>query len=373
MTSEVREIKAELNIKNKQIEELNELLKAANVIINKLSDRITTLEEKARQDLQNQGELSRRNQDDEDRTLLLGDTNLIHVKASDLRRNCLVRTIKGGNYDLISSWVAERLNWKPSNCVLVCGTHDVLEGGSSINILDSLGSLVAQLKQINEDMVIYICQIGPTLKTDALGEKLVHFNEQLENWCKENGVILIKTFLAFKLGTGEVDNSCYDVSEEYSGVFLNRVGVIRLLSTIAKSCEQFCLREDWNESKLLTEGYCEKDNFLKNRHQTNGRNGNIRVQNNGGKRQSLHVHRGLEKERYHIGREGYSINSNILHSNKDAIETVRNVFNNEKGRGCFNCGELNHRASTCRFDHRLRCGSCDGLGHKRRLCHIFNR
>ena len=122
LTSEVREIKAELRRKNQQIEELNELLKAANVTINKLSDRLTTLEEKVRcSDPHSQG--VRPSQQEEDkRTLLLGDTNLLQVKASDLGKNCFVRTIKGGNCNLISAWVAKTLNWKPSNCILVCGT-----------------------------------------------------------------------------------------------------------------------------------------------------------------------------------------------------------------------------------------------------------
>ena len=220
LSSEVSNIKEELRTKTKQIEELNELLKAANVTINKLSDRITAMEEKMEhQDFQNQGE-SERNQEEENQTLLLGDTNLLHVKASDLGRRCFVRTIKGGNCDLISSWVAEKLNWKPSNCVLVCGTHDLLEGDTPGNILDSLGSLIAQLKQVNENMVIYICQIGPTLRTNEFEETIVYFNEQLEEWCTKNGVILVKTFLTFKLGTGEVDEICYEEGGENSGVFL---------------------------------------------------------------------------------------------------------------------------------------------------------
>lgn len=37
-------------------------------------------------------------------------------------------------------------------------------------------------------------------------------------------------------------------------------------------------------------------------------------------------------------------------------------------RGCYNCGEVNHRQATCRYDHRLRCGNCRLLGHKGRLC-----
>ena len=48
-------------------------------------------------------------------------------------------------------------------------------------------------------------------------------------------------------------------------------------------------------------------------------------------------------------------------------------FQSSKGRGCYNCGELNHRVNTCRFDHRLKCGNCSNLGHKSKSCYYFTR
>ena len=294
------------------------------------------------------------------------------MKASDLGKNCYVRTIKGGNCNLIRSWIAERLNWSPSNCILVCGTQDILEGMTPCNILDDLGSLTAQLKQINEDMIISVCQLGPTLKTDELEETIVYFNEQLEEWCKENGVILIKNFLAFKLGTDEVDEICYDIEEENSGVFLSRLGVIRLLTTIAKSCHQFCLRENWNENRLLSKRDHTKGVFQRDRYEKSEAQRNFMVERNIEMRRSSYNHRKSQEQWHYSNQDRSHMRRNIFHSNNDAIETVRNVFNNENGKGCFNCGELNHRANTCRFDHRLRCGNCDRLGHKRRLCHFFN-
>ena len=40
-------------------------------------------------------------------------------------------------------------------------------------------------------------------------------------------------------------------------------------------------------------------------------------------------------------------------------------------RGCYNCGEYNHRQNVCRFDHRLKCGNCGTLGHKSKMCLVF--
>ena len=41
--------------------------------------------------------------------------------------------------------------------------------------------------------------------------------------------------------------------------------------------------------------------------------------------------------------------------------------------GCFNCGERNHQVATCRFDHKLRCGTCEQLGHKSKFCQYSNQ
>ena len=222
-------------------------------------------------------------------------------------------------------------------------------------------------------MVINISQIGPTLKTDELEDTIVYFNDQLEEWCKENGVILIKNFLAFKLGTGEVDEICYDVGGESSGAFLSRIGAVRLLSTIKKSCKLFCLRENWDENWMLNERERKKEVVHENRYQNSGENRNFIVKKTVGRRRNSYNHRNSEGERSYLSQQRSPIRTSIHHSNKDAIETVRSVFNDKYGRGCYNCGELNHRVNTCRFDHRLRCGSCEGLGHKRRICQYFNR
>ena len=90
----------------------------------------------------------------------------------------------------------------------------------------------------------------------------------------------IENFLAFKLGTGEVDETCFDMRGENSGVFLSRPGAIRLLSTIVKSCKQFCLRENWNENRWLNERNYTKEVAQKSRHLRKEENRNFVVQSN---------------------------------------------------------------------------------------------
>ena len=148
------------------------------------------------------------------------------------------------------------------------------------------------------------------------------------------------------------------------------------MSTIKKSCNQFCLRDDWSEIRKPNEGDHTKVIVHRNRDIVKESHRNTIARRNMDrtidKRQGSRAYRRSEGNRYHLRHERDSLSSNILQANNDAIETVRHVFNKVKGRGCYNCGELNHREKTCRFDHRLRCGSCEGLGHKSRLCYYFN-
>ena len=106
----IEELRERINIRDLDIDELNELFKAANITINKLSDRVSTLEEQVRvlQGLCNTQHTTPTSQGISpthplpEGSLLLGDTNLSHVRKSDLHQQCSVRTIKDANIDLIN-------------------------------------------------------------------------------------------------------------------------------------------------------------------------------------------------------------------------------------------------------------------------------
>ncbi|XP_064087328.1 probable serine/threonine-protein kinase DDB_G0267514 [Macrobrachium nipponense] len=156
-----------LNIRDLEIDELNELLKAAHVTINKLNDRLSSLEEKVEQfqkaaaNHQAPDAFHGPTCSPTEGTLPLGDTNLTAIRTSDLKTECSVRTIKEANIDLIKCWISEKLQWAPKYCILYCGLQDILDTNPLEDIFDRLGSLVASLKQINEDMVIHICELAP--------------------------------------------------------------------------------------------------------------------------------------------------------------------------------------------------------------------
>ena len=201
-----------------EIEELHELLKTAHVTMNKLNDRLSSLEEQVKQ-LQNtdttqqplptcQEALSTHSQPQG--TLLLGDSSLITVRAFDLNNQCSVCTVKDANIDLISCWITEMLQWIPKYCILYCGLRDILDGSSPTDIFDKLGSLFASLKQVNDSMDIHIpvCELAIVMGVEEFDGNINRFNNQLSTWSIDNGVSIIKTNLQFRLGAGLESTIC---------------------------------------------------------------------------------------------------------------------------------------------------------------------
>lgn len=212
----------------------------------------------------------------------------------------------------------------------------------------------------------------PTLRHEEFEEKVNCYNNHLSEWSLENGVSVIKCQLSFKLGTGEVDNLCYHTDHEHSGIFLNRYGVIRLMSILSKQCDGFAVRENWNEIRR-TNDYENFSNFTSQK-QGVARQPFKDVKTLGNLYQSRERHRTtpyiIRNSTQNHNRYSNSFRREnrveSMNENRNGIENVR-----ERGRGCLNCGELNHRVNSCRFDHRLKCGNCYRLGHKSKLCRYF--
>ena len=125
--------------------------------------------------------------------------------------------------------------WIPSKCVINCGLQDIINNTAPESILDHFTSLIAELKDKNNDMDIYVCQLAPTLLSQDTQAKIGDFNEHLRIWCDLNNISMIKTEPVFRLGTGEVDDMCYDMEGVTPGSILNRIGIIRLLTFVTKN------------------------------------------------------------------------------------------------------------------------------------------
>ena len=414
---ELAEIKEILAKKDDEIVELNIMLKTAHVTINKLNDRVTNLENKITHQSASAPEPR-----ESEKTLLLGDGNLRNVRVSDLVENCSVRTIKDATMDLMKCWVNEKLDWTPSKCIIYCGSHDMNENENLISIFDDLGSLISEFKSKSESVELFVCELAPSLEREA-DTKITQFNERLHEWSNVNGVQVIKTNMSFRLGTGEVDQMCFNQEEEQSHMVLNRYGAIRLLDTIAKQYPDLniCisrkeLMHNYRSQRNINKNdenkqihhtvQDDKNNFhkvrnfrqerattidshtrysqpswhpqnrirevksipvLNERFQNNPQRNQRPSNNNHGYPKDTNVYRWRPISSSQDREASYYPRPYRSQEDRDTMDMDRN----NRRRGCYNCGEYNHRQNICRFDHRLKCGNCYGLGHKQKMCLAF--
>ena len=217
----------------------------------------------------------------------------------------------------------------------------------------------------------------------------------MKSWAgNSNGELatLLETQPSFKVGTGEVDDLCFYVDNDNPGIFLNRYGVTRLLTTINKQCTYLKLCNDWSKvsreqmlptnntsiaNKKFNPPVVERNYFHNPDNMYQIYNKNITLnenrhydrsnisQNISNKPNSYHRQTFNEYNRDTTPNENQHYDrSNISQNIPNRSGSYhRQTFNR---RGCYNCGEFNHVQSNCRFDHVVRCNTCNRLGHKTR-------
>lgn len=479
ISREIKIIKSKLATKDLEIELLNTEVKTAYHTIEQLQERVVELEK-------------HRCVNEDHRTLvespappstclLLGDTNLSPILPSDLHQNCWVRTIPGADMDLIRSWVNEKMHKSPSECILYSGTSDILDEHPPETILDNLGSLISDLKEKNSTMNVFVCKIVPSPLQRDVHCKIEDYNNHLVQWGKNNGIFIIDTVPTFKLGTGEIDDLCFDRNTNFYSTF-NRLGTIKLLSTIDNQCPKFNLCPNWekvkrstyvaksHERQRMSRGNTEPATRLPFQrpdlparpthdrqtalpvHSSNVRSipphhplttsrrpsqhrssvvpraashpTHVRIadETSVGNTHSPYTYataatsRGMAENRHHTALNNSPVNMSRLqpqqrhrqqhqpiprqHIIQPRYQTqlhTRHVpwhahqpqpqdlgqaqpwqqdpsgyQHPRQTRGCYNCGEHNHRQANCRFDHRLKCGICNRLGHKQKYCYVDN-
>jgi len=375
-----------LQLKDREIESLKLSLKVAE-------DQIQSL--MLKQQKYEDGVLNSKNATGDTsaaKSLLLGDSTLREVKTSDLGVHSIVRTVPEANLDLLKAWVTEKLDFPVKECIVYGGLNDLIERECNVDqILDDLGALVAEIKAKNENVNVSICELVPTLNEHQ--EKIANYNLKLTEWCAKNGLSFISTELFFRLGTGDIDMNCFNSfnSDDKSVNFdLTRIGATRLLDAISKRIPNL-ICNNWTKVK------CHKFSSYKNK-QVNGyeRYDNLNFQTNeyrktdfyysgrGDNRQYQPRRDITRKPSYYHPREPsphpplQRYHPNPINSTNSYTASTRSNINvndsyPQKKNGCFNCGEFNHHHTICRFDHKLKCGNCNKLGHKSKLCDHYSR
>ena len=178
-----------------------------------------------------------------------------------------------------------------------------------------------------------------------------------------NGIKVIKMNLSFKLGTGETDQMCYESESEKAGKVLNRFGALRLLSVMDKQCK--CLRIKENIEK--SDGITYPNNFsAMNRNKTTVNRNKMSQNQFEGHNFERRNARQNHYRRIPEYRQQYQQADSRYFSR--TYESSNPQTDERRQKGCFNCGEYNHRQTNCRYDHRIRCNYCFKYGHKSRMC-----
>ena len=175
------------------------------------------------------------------------------------------------------------------------------------------------------------------------------------------------------MGTGDIDEMCYNSEDSVSPLDFNRYGVLRLLKVINKQCKYLKLNEN---TKINQQVGNTRDYFNSQQH---SRNSHFRKHKAFEQRQFRQANRA----HYHVSGnynqrpvsnrseyQDYTRNDPFSHDSRRYANNSSMLDRNQ--RGCFNCGEYNHRQLNCRYDHQIRCNNCFNYGHKSRMCNISN-
>lgn len=78
-------------------------------------------------------------------------------------------------------------------------------------------------------MNVYVCRVAPYSSQKEVQGKIGSFNDHLAEWGETNGIAVIDTVPTVSLGTGELDDLCFN-KETDSNSSLNRLGATKLLT-----------------------------------------------------------------------------------------------------------------------------------------------
>ena len=326
----------------------------------------------------------------EEKTLIIGDTNLHHINTSDLEENTIIRTLREANMSMLKSWIIEKLDQPIKECIIYCGMQDLMDDDYTPQVTtDSLGSIVMDLKEINENTIIKVCELVPSPISSELTSKINLHNSKVSEWCNSNDVVFIQTEKFFKLGTGDIDNNCFEYNNDsINDECLSRIGVVRLLDAISSACNGRIVSCEWSTQK-------QKKSEVNKRKPTKPLSSN---QNAVSYRNTYSYSRGKnmahsnrfshnDNDRYRAQRSQFNWREpdnyvpNRINGYRPQVPSNRtyssyhqnSAYKNRNRVGCYNCGEYNHVQSNCRFDHRMRCDVCQQYGHKSRFCQNSNR
>lgn len=162
--------------------------------------------------------------------LLLGNTNLKHVRRSDLGDSSSEWTVTNkSNMDLLSSWVSEKWTWSPIHCDILwfIWYEYIYQWIEILSFIYILGYLFSNFRVKNSNVEINACQIAPVLSSQEVEARITNLKKVW--WNKEKNDVCCENSSCVVFGTREIDNLYFE--EGNQDLIINKLRLIKLLST----------------------------------------------------------------------------------------------------------------------------------------------
>ena len=257
---------------------------------------------------------------------MVGSSILREVKGTDII-NGVVKSIPGGTINDVKKYISEHKN-KPKNIITQIGGNDLDNDGTTVeSVTTQYELLLTETKNKFPESNVIISGLPPRFGNELIRTKVKDFNRNMKAWSEQNEITYIDNEPIFEFRNGDVDVDSYVMHGEMPALHLNRKGTIKLLENIKKSIPDLILSDKMSQQEKPRRTYASVLSDKKQVHRENYRPN-------------------FQKEDSESGWE----------------------YQNRRIRGCYNCGERNHGVDQCRYTQKLRCLSCNRMGHKRKFC-----
>ena len=112
-------------------------------------------------------------------------------------------------------------------------------------------------------MKVCVCPIVHSFCDELKVSKIDHLNGQLVKWASDTGVYSVKLDSLFRLGNGDIDETCFTDSKSEEKQF-SRNGAVRLLNALARQLKGFSACVNWEQMKRNSEKtqFAPRPNFM---------------------------------------------------------------------------------------------------------------
>jgi hypothetical protein len=264
----------------------------------------------------------------ENKCLLIGDSVLNDID-SDKLINTHVDCLQNGSVEDVLQHLNENKDCYSEVTVCVGSVDCADDEAVSENLIESYKEVIKVAKDMVPQVTnIKIASIPPNVTSKLCEERVDDFNTRLASIASNTGVKFVNNDAIFKLSDGSPNDGCVSgIGRNLTHSGTNRLARNLMLHVKQAHKDDVCRKIQ--EARVLRP------------HQRDQHNGWVQAARR--KRHPVSYDRPTPSKSY-------------------------SSMTSESNRGCWNCGEYNHHANTCRHGKRIVCHQCESPGHKAKFC-----